>query len=124
MKKQDPNQLWLDFREAVKSVRTAAEQMEKAAEALHRSPEVPAAKKTEAVEEVVELRRRLNRIVRHLAKDRNLHWREIWEIVFRRLRESTGFDARSKALAKGIRPLDAIQQGGKLQAALRVAAAV
>jgi hypothetical protein len=115
----NPDQLWLDFEQAAKRMAEAATTLEQAAQALHGHTQQQASAQT-----TKELRDRLNRVVKHLARERKLHWREIWRIVYRRLWDATGFDAQSRALARGITPIEAVCRYNKLEAALRVAEAV
>jgi hypothetical protein len=58
-------------------------------------------------------RKRLNKMIKTIAIQKKLTPREIWILAYRRLRESTGFNAMVKALEDGVIPLDAVYTYGK-----------
>jgi hypothetical protein len=52
-------------------------------------------------------------MIKTIAIQKKLTPREIWILAYRRLRESTGFNAMVKALEDGVIPLDAVYTYGK-----------
>jgi hypothetical protein len=131
------NQLWLDFEKSRQNFHTAADELVAACERLIRNhpgdlPETPAVKTAKRVKntassssvEIHNLRERLTDIVRIHARRHHLHWQEIWRILYDRLWKETGFDANVRAIAKGIKPIDAVSQSGHLPRLLQIAAAL
>jgi hypothetical protein len=118
-KKNDPNQLWLNFNTAVNEFRIASDNLAVAAEALTKAEPSKAKEVNKAINAE---RAKLNEIVRVHARHKNLHWREVWRILYARLRENTGYDAIVKGLAKGVTPLEAVCRDGKLPRLSMIAA--
>jgi len=112
-KKTHQDQLWLNFDQAVTDFQTAAATLSAAAQAV--KEQQPAAIELQAQ------RKKLNKLVRVHARHKNLHWREIWRVLYERLRDKTGFDAIAKGIAKDISPLEAVIKGGKLPRLLKLA---
>ena len=72
-----------------------------------------------------ELRRRLNRVVCIQAATKRLTPREIWIILYERLRQLVGFNAIAVSTAEGMEThLDAVQSRGLLPLALGLAFAM
>jgi len=67
-----------------------------------------------------DIRKRLNKVARLKAFEKELHFREIWIIAYDRLKQRTGFGAMSRALSKGISPLEAVILYGNVDALLEV----
>ena len=69
-----------------------------------------------------ELRRRLNHVVRIQAATKRLTHREIWIILYERLRQTVGFNAIAVSTAEGLDThLDAVESRGLLPLALGLA---
>ena len=72
---------------------------------------------------VKEMRSRLNRVVRQKALAKRLTTREIWILLYERMRQTTGFNAISRSTEQGLKThLDAVQNEGLLPLALTFAA--
>ena len=134
MKKQqnDPRQALLEFSVAVENfqeasgilVMAAQQLMQVSPEPAHQQVAQEAVKMTPTPEQIREVRDRIVACVKHHARERQLHWREIWSIAYRRLWEQYGFNAVARGLARGIAPLDACQRYGKLGKLLKVVEAI
>lgn len=125
-KKTHPDQLWLDFNQAVTEFRGASDRLADAAQALcHAYPGKESKKAVQEAEaEVAHMRRKLNEIVRAHARHKNLHWREVWRLLYERLRDKTGYDAIVKGLSRDIAPLEAVVRSGRLPKLLKIAEAL
>jgi hypothetical protein len=125
-------ELWRDFVNAQGEVERAMEKFKAAVKALTDSGYSPkevqkeVAKTTTKIEQnVEELRERLNHVVRVHALSKKLTFKEIWRIVYERLRESTGVNVIARAIAKGKKPyLDIVEEMGLMQKTLDIAAAL
>lgn len=112
MKKQNKDQLMLNFDVAKANLLIATDEFVAACVNISEASSVPKEQKTK-IKGVVkltecEIRDRVNRVVKVRARNARLHWREIWNLIYSRLRARIGFDAISNGIAKGYRPLDAV----------------
>lgn len=74
------------------------------------------------LETVDPLRKRVVHLVRYQAYAKNLKFKEVWRLLYARLREATGFDAIAHGLGKGYKTyLDAAQKQGLLSQMLSLA---
>ena len=121
--KNNPDQLWLNFNQATAEFNTASANLLDAATALCSAGVTPEVKKAvkQTDDEIATMRKTLNAIVCVHARHKNLHWKEVWRLLYERLRDKTGFDAIVKGLAKDIIPLEAVIRAGRLPRLLQLA---
>jgi hypothetical protein len=72
----------------------------------------------------MELRKRLCKTVVTQAMTKRLTPREVWALTYRRLLDSTGFNVVSRAIARGEKYIECLQEFGYLQKTLDIAAAL
>lgn len=110
-KKDNPNQLWLNFDQAVTEFQTASSNLAAAAKALVEAQ--PSAKP--AVDKTLKAERaKVVAMIKVHARHKRIHWQHMWHIAYEELRKRTGFDAPVKALQWGGSQLDAVVRAGKL----------
>ena len=92
-KKTDPNQLWLDFENALETHRESTEALMKASRALHESPEVTPDTKKKAKKDITEERKLFTKLVR-VSAYRNYDgcFAKSYARVYQELKMRTGFD--------------------------------
>ena len=110
----------LDFNKAIAKLDKATEEVKKAA--INLSEDSKEGEK-HAKKVLQEQREKLNKMVKIHARHKNLHWREIWRLMYERLRAETGFDAFVVGVSRGISPLDAVCKCGKLNKLAKIAEA-
>jgi hypothetical protein len=118
-KKQDTNQLWLDFSTAADNLKSAVVQFEKAAKAILEAP-APAEQKIAALDESKQLRKLLNRKVRTLAcvkfgKD----FRAAYMALYEELRVRFGFNVYPLLASWKGAHVDALEKCGQLPNAIK-----
>lgn len=101
----------LNFTTSIKEFNKASKSLTDSLELIYQS-QLPRSTKKKASRllntRVNNLRQRINKMVKLHAVDKKLHFKEIWRIVYGRLQEQTGFNAKVKGLEHGVIPLDAV----------------
>lgn len=127
--KHDPAQLLLDFSEAKDELQAALEKLGdtiKACVAGGAMTSKQAKKESSKINKgtALDLRDRINRVVREHARTKRLHWKEIFQVAYLRLWEATGFNAAARAIAAGgkTKKLDMVEEHGHLPGLLRIVA--
>ncbi len=108
----------------ISQLRRAEKALNKAIASYEQKP-AQKAKQTQKFERITveEMRRRLNKIVHVTAASKRLTNREIWILLYERLRVVTGFNAITRSIEAGYKThLDAVQEAGLLPLALNFAA--
>lgn len=139
MKKQQDHaeQLLLDLDNSVRVYRESGDRLAQTIERLgqyikegpwedQQREEVREAKaKIKKVKAVIdEDRKRLSRLVQYHAREKRIHWQEMWKLLYSRYRNATGFDAVAKGLSRGIKPIEAVAKAGRMESLLKFASAL
>lgn len=68
-----------------------------------------------------EIRKRISKLVRRAALEKRLTFSEAWSVLYRRMRDRTGFDAIARGIARGTSYVTTVEKAGKLHQLLDVA---
>ena len=123
MKQSDPNQLQLDFDQAVDGLKAACDKLCATGARLiksgTKSAPIKKAIKVALEDNHVMIRKQINAAVRHMARLHKQDHRTLWTRLYDRFALITGFDAINVGIINKTAPIEALQQHGKLNGFLQ-----